>query len=109
MLNRHWNVDRMRKYTWVVEKIVDKNFCTSLVFVNDMPLPTIAPKCFVARRLVECDDSFLHERFWLAIKAAGDAKKTMDPKAGEDLLDKIDEIADIFWATKGGKPDWMTS
>jgi nickel superoxide dismutase len=39
----------------------------------------------------------------------GDAKKTMDPKAGEDLLAKIDEIADIFWATKGGKPDWMTS
>jgi nickel superoxide dismutase len=51
----------------------------------------------------------LHERFWLAIKAAGDAKKTMDPAAGEDLLAKIDEIADIFWATKGGKPDWMTS
>jgi nickel superoxide dismutase len=51
----------------------------------------------------------LHEKFWLAIKAAGDAKKTMDPAAGADLLTKIDEIADIFWATKGGKPDWMTS
>jgi nickel superoxide dismutase len=51
----------------------------------------------------------LHEKFWLAIKAAGDAKKTMDPQAGADLLTKIDEIADIFWATKGGKPAWMTS
>jgi nickel superoxide dismutase len=51
----------------------------------------------------------LHELFWHAIKAAGDAKKTMDPKAGEDLIAKIDEIADIFWKTKGGKPDWMTS
>jgi nickel superoxide dismutase len=51
----------------------------------------------------------LHEKFWLATKAAGDAKKTMDPKAGEDLLALIDDIADIFWATKGGKPDWMTS
>jgi nickel superoxide dismutase len=51
----------------------------------------------------------LHDLFWQATKAAGDAKKTMDPKAGEDLLAKIDEIADIFWATKGGKPDWMTS
>ena len=51
----------------------------------------------------------LHEKFWLAIKAAGDAKKTMDPTAGEDLLAKIDEIAAIFWATKGGKPDWLTS
>ncbi len=50
----------------------------------------------------------LHELFWQATKAAGDAKKTMDPKAGQDLLDKIDEIAEIFWATKGGKPDWMT-
>ena len=51
----------------------------------------------------------LHETFWYAIKAAGDAKKTMDPQAGPDLLDKIDEIAAIFWATKGGKPDWLTS
>jgi nickel superoxide dismutase len=51
----------------------------------------------------------LHQLVWEATKAAGDAKKTMDPKAGEDLLAKIDEIADIFWATKGGKPDWMPS
>ncbi|MBW3657232.1 MAG: superoxide dismutase, Ni [Actinobacteria bacterium] len=51
----------------------------------------------------------LHQLFWEATKAAGDAKKTMDPKAGEDLLAKIDEISDIFWKTKGGKPDWMTS
>ena len=51
----------------------------------------------------------LHEKFWLAIKAAGDAKKTMDPAAGEDLLAKIDEISDVFWETKGGKPAWMTS
>jgi nickel superoxide dismutase len=50
----------------------------------------------------------LHQLVWEATKAAGDAKKTMDPKAGEELLAKIDEIADIFWATKGGKPDWMT-
>ena len=50
----------------------------------------------------------LHQLVWEATKAAGDAKKTMDPKAGEELLAKIDELADIFWATKGGKPDWMT-
>ncbi len=55
------------------------------------------------------DHPDLHEKFWHAIKAAGDAKKTMDPKAGEDLLAKIDEIAAIFWQTKGGKPDWLTS
>ena len=51
----------------------------------------------------------LHEKFWYAIKAAGDAKKTMDPKAGEELLEQIDGIAEIFWQTKGGKPEWMTS
>jgi nickel superoxide dismutase len=51
----------------------------------------------------------LHELFWNAIKAAGDAKKTMDPAAGVDLLAKIDEIAAIFWETKGGKPEWMTA
>ena len=55
------------------------------------------------------DHPQLHELFWNAAKAAGDAKKTMDPQAGQDLLDKIDEIADIFWQTTGGKPDWMTS
>jgi len=55
------------------------------------------------------DHPDLHERFWLAIKAAGEAKKTMDPAAGEELLRQIDGISEIFWATKGGKPDWMTS
>ncbi len=51
----------------------------------------------------------LHDLFWRATKAAGDAKKSMDPADGQKLLDLIDEIADIFWKTKGGKPDWMTS
>lgn len=51
----------------------------------------------------------LHELFWHAIKAAGEAKKTMDPAAGVDLLAKIDEISAIFWETKGGKPEWMTA
>jgi nickel superoxide dismutase len=51
----------------------------------------------------------VHELFWKATKAAGEAKKTMDPKAGTDLLAQIDEISAIFWATKGGKPDWMSA
>jgi nickel superoxide dismutase len=51
----------------------------------------------------------LHDLFWRATKAAGDAKKTMDPAASQAVLDLIDEISEIFWATKGGKPDWMTS
>ena len=41
----------------------------------------------------------LHEMFWKAIKAAGDAKKSMDVAVSEDLIAKIDAISDIFWQT----------
>lgn len=49
----------------------------------------------------------LHEKFWNAIKLASAAKKTVDMDEQQALLDAIDEISEIFWATKGGKPDWM--
>ena len=45
----------------------------------------------------------LHDLFWRATKAAGDAKKSQDPAQGEQLLDLIGQIDDIFWQTKGGK------
>jgi len=51
----------------------------------------------------------LHEKFWNAIKLAGEAKKTVDPAKGQELLDAIDEISVIFYKTKGGKPAWLTS
>jgi len=44
----------------------------------------------------------LHDLFWRATKKAGDAKKTMDPAVGDELLALIDEIAVIFWKTKKG-------
>jgi nickel superoxide dismutase len=44
----------------------------------------------------------LHDLFWRAAKKAGDARKSMDPKVGDELLALIDEIADIFWKTKKG-------
>jgi len=44
----------------------------------------------------------LHDLFWRATKKAGDAKKSMDPAVGQELLDLIDEIADIFQQTKQG-------
>jgi nickel superoxide dismutase len=44
----------------------------------------------------------LHDLFWRATKMAGDAKKSMDPAVGQELLELIDEIADIFWKTKQG-------
>lgn len=42
----------------------------------------------------------LHELFWKATKEAGAAKKSEDPAQGQGLLDTIDEIAKVFWATK---------
>ncbi len=51
----------------------------------------------------------LHGMFWNATKLAGDAKKSMDPQVGQDLLDAIDAISVIFWETKGGKPAWLTA
>lgn len=42
----------------------------------------------------------LHDLFWRAAKKAGDAKKSMDPVVGQELLDLIAEIAEIFAATK---------
>ncbi len=42
----------------------------------------------------------LHELFWNATKTAGEAKKTNDVAVADKLLSEIDEIAEIFWATK---------
>jgi nickel superoxide dismutase len=47
----------------------------------------------------------IHDLFWRATKAAGaTGAKSVDPASGQKLIDLIDEIADIFWETKGGKP-----
>jgi nickel superoxide dismutase len=42
----------------------------------------------------------LHQLFWDATKAAGAAKKSVDPADGEKLLGLIEEIDKIFWETK---------
>ena len=42
----------------------------------------------------------LHELFWNATKTAGETKKTNDEAVGQRLLDEIDQIAEVFWATK---------
>jgi nickel superoxide dismutase len=48
----------------------------------------------------------LHELFNKATKAAGGgeggAKSSMDPQTGQQVLDYIAEISDIFWETKKG-------
>ncbi len=45
----------------------------------------------------------LHDLFWRATKAAGETKKSVDPKDGEKLLQLIDEIAVLFKKTKAAK------
>ncbi len=42
----------------------------------------------------------LHDLFWKATKEAGAAKKSEDPTQGQGLLDAIDQIAEVFQATK---------
>ena len=49
----------------------------------------------------------------LAVEARGPEASRMRlvlvrPRA-QELLRQIDAISDIFWATKGGKPSWMTA
>ena len=41
----------------------------------------------------------LHDLFWNAIKAAGDAKKSMDVAVSEDLIAQINVISNVFWQT----------
>jgi nickel superoxide dismutase len=44
----------------------------------------------------------LHDLFWRATKAAGEAKKSMDEKVGQSLIDLVDEIGNVFAQTKPG-------
>lgn len=43
----------------------------------------------------------LHETFWKAEKLASKNKTEQDPANGEALLGAVEEIHNIFWATKG--------
>ena len=45
----------------------------------------------------------LHEHFWTATKLAGEAKHSVDPKKGQQLLKAIEKIDKIFWETKKAK------
>jgi nickel superoxide dismutase len=42
----------------------------------------------------------LNDLFWMATKSAGETKKTNDVVVADRLLSEIDDIAEIFWATK---------
>ncbi len=53
---------------------------------------------FKPQHLVTYPD--LHDKFWKAIKQASECKHHAGPEEGQKLLEMIDEIAEIFWATK---------
>ena len=42
----------------------------------------------------------LHQLFWDATKAAGASKKSLDPADGQKVIDLVDQIAEVFAATK---------
>lgn len=44
----------------------------------------------------------LHDLFWRATKAAGDAKKSMNPTDSQVLIDLVDEVGELFAKTKDG-------
>ena len=43
----------------------------------------------------------LHELFWNANKLAGANKQSVSSDSAKELVSAVDEIAGIFWATKG--------
>ncbi|HSW98452.1 MAG TPA: superoxide dismutase, Ni [Candidatus Saccharimonadales bacterium] len=43
----------------------------------------------------------LHDKFWKAIKQASECKHHLEVEEGKKLVAQIQEIADIFWETKG--------
>lgn len=42
----------------------------------------------------------LHTKFWMAIKQASNCKHHLEPAEGQKLIELVDEIAEMFWATK---------
>ena len=49
----------------------------------------------------------LHDLFWRATKLCSACKVEVSPSHAQDLMDIIEEIHDIFWATKGREVQWV--
>ena len=43
----------------------------------------------------------LHDKFWKAMKAASLSRQRVDMQAAQDLLAATQDIAEVFWKTKG--------
>jgi nickel superoxide dismutase len=51
----------------------------------------------------------LHTTFWNAAKLCSAVKVEVNLEHAEALMAAIEEIHDIFWATKGRTVEWMTA
>ncbi len=49
----------------------------------------------------------LHDLFWRATKLCSACKVEVSPSHAQDLMDIIEEIHDVFWATKGREVQWI--
>jgi nickel superoxide dismutase len=49
----------------------------------------------------------LSDLLWSAMRAAGEAKKSMDPAVSQALLDAIAEVTTVFWQTDESKATGM--
>ena len=49
----------------------------------------------------------LQDLFWRATKLCSACKVEVSPSHAQDLMDIIEEIHDVFWATKGREVPWI--
>ena len=49
----------------------------------------------------------LHDTFWTGVKLASKAKQEVSVEAATALLDQVEKIHHIFWATKGRDVPWV--
>jgi nickel superoxide dismutase len=54
---------------------------------------------FKPEHLADCPD--LHEKFWNAAKLCSAVKQSVDEDAANDLMAAIEDIHNVFWASKG--------
>jgi nickel superoxide dismutase len=51
----------------------------------------------------------LHEKFWNATKLCSAAKTGVDLATAEKLMAAVEDIHNMFWATKGRDVPWITA
>ena len=55
------------------------------------------------------DNANLHELFWQSAKLCSSCKMEVSLEHAKELLDKIEEIHNLFWQTKNRDVPWMTA